>query len=103
MERSLSKCRNTTCLGSLPVLGFYYVQIGSYTPLVVVGFILSGVLVHNLLLLNGFSDVEVDRKEGRKTLPIVLGERKACIVCSVTTMAVYLWILGGVAPGQTSR
>jgi 1,4-dihydroxy-2-naphthoate octaprenyltransferase len=87
-------------LGSLPVLGIYFVQTGAYTLPAVVASIPSGILVHNLLLLNEFPDVEADEKAGRKTLPIVLGERKASIVYSASTLAVYLWIMGGVAAGQ---
>ena len=87
-------------LGSLPVLGIYFVQTGAYTLPAVVASIPSGILVHNLLLLNEFPDVEADEKAGRKTLPIVLGERKAGIVYLASTLAVYLWIVGGVAAGQ---
>jgi 1,4-dihydroxy-2-naphthoate octaprenyltransferase len=60
----------------------------------------SGILVHNLLLLNEFPDVEADRKGGRKTLPITMGKAKAGIVYSVLTIVVYLWIIGGVLAGQ---
>jgi len=53
--------------------------------------------VHNLLLLNEFPDVEADRKAGRKTLPIVMGRRKAGMVYSILTVVAYLWIVGAVA------
>ena len=87
-------------LGSLPVLGVYFIQTTAYTLPAVVASIPSGILVHNLLLLNEFPDTEADKKAGRKTLPITMGKAKASIVYSVLTVLVYLWIIGGVVAGQ---
>ncbi len=87
-------------MGALPVLGMYFVQTTAYTLPAIVACIPSGILVHNLLLLNEFPDTEADRKAGRKTLPIIIGKTKASIVYSVLTVVVYLWIIGGVATGQ---
>jgi len=86
-------------LGFLPVLGAYFVQTTAYTWPAVVAAIPSGILVHNLLLLNEFPDTEADRKANRKTLPITMGKTKASIVYSVLTVLVYLWIIGGVIAG----
>ncbi len=86
-------------LGTLPVLGVYFVQTTAYLPAIVAS-IPSGILVHNLLLLNEFPDTEADRKGGRKTLPITMGKARAGIVYSALTVAVYLWIIGGVLAGQ---
>lgn len=86
-------------LGTLPILGAYFVQTGAYTVPAVIASIPSGILVHNLLLLNEFPDTEADRKGDRKTLPIILGGRRAGIVYSVLTMLIYLWIMGWVAAG----
>jgi len=86
-------------LGSLPVLGVYFIQTTAYLP-AVVAVVPSGILVHNLLLLNEFPDTEADKKAGRKTLPITMGKAKASIVYSVLTVIVYLWIIGGVVAGQ---
>ena len=86
-------------LGSLPVLGAYFVQTGDYTLPAVIASIPSGILVHNLLLLNEFPDVEADRKAGRKTTPIIMGKARASIVYSALTIVVYLWIIGGVVAG----
>ena len=87
-------------LGALPVLGVYFVQTTAYTLPAVVASIPSGILVHNLLLLNEFPDVEADKKAGRKTLPITMGKAKAGIVYSILTIAVYLWIIGWVVVGK---
>lgn len=81
-------------MGTLPVLGAYFVQTATYTLPAIMASIPSGILVHNLLLLNEFPDVEADEKAGRKTLPITMGKKGASIVYSVLTGIVYLWIIG---------
>ena len=70
-----------------------------YLPAIIAS-VPSGILVHNLLLLNEFPDVEADSEGGRKTLPISLGKKKTSIIYSVLTVIVYLWIIGGVVAGQ---
>jgi len=83
-------------LGTLPVLGTYYVQTAAYTFPAIVASVPSGILVHNLLLLNEFPDVEADKTVNRKTLPITLGKTAAGIIYSVLTLTVYLWIVASV-------
>jgi len=87
-------------MGTLPVLGMYFVQTTAYTLPAIIAAIPSGILVHNLLLLNEFPDTEADEKAGRKTLPITMGKARASIVYSVLTLVVYLWIIGGVVARQ---
>ena len=87
-------------MGALPVLGAYFVQTTAYTLPAVVAIIPSGILVHNLLLLNEFPDTEADSKAGRKTLPIIVGKSKAWMVYSALTLVVYLWIIGWVVAGK---
>ncbi|MCJ7514716.1 MAG: prenyltransferase, partial [Dehalococcoidia bacterium] len=86
-------------LGVLPVLGTYFVQTGEYTLPAIVASIPSGILVHNLLLLNEFPDAEADKTAGRKTLPITMGGRGAGIVYTALTIILYLWIIAWVAAG----
>ena len=80
-------------LGTLPVLGAYFVQTGAYSWNAAVAAIPSGILVHNLLLLNEFPDVEADKKGGRRTFPITLGGKKASQLYSILTLATYAWIV----------
>jgi 1,4-dihydroxy-2-naphthoate octaprenyltransferase len=80
-------------LGTLPVLGAYFVQTGQYTIPAVVAAIPSGILVHNLLLLNEFPDVEADKVGSRKTLPIAMGGTGASRVYSALASLIYLWII----------
>jgi 1,4-dihydroxy-2-naphthoate polyprenyltransferase len=81
-------------LGILPILGFYFVQTGQYDWVVLIASIPSGILVHNLLLLNEFPDVEADRKGGRRTTPVVFGMEAAGKFFRITTISVYIWIVG---------
>ncbi|MEN6483943.1 MAG: prenyltransferase [Syntrophobacteraceae bacterium] len=81
-------------LGILPILGFYFVQTGEYAWVVVAASVPSGILVHNLLLLNEFPDVEADRKGGRKTTPVLFGMEAAGKLFRAATLAVYAWIAG---------
>ena len=86
-------------MGTLPVLGAYFIQTTEYTFPAVIATIPSGILVHNLLLLNEFPDVEPDSKAGRRTMPILIGKSKAWMVYTALTIIVYLWIIGWVIAG----
>ena len=88
-------------LGILPVLGAYFAQTGTYTIVALLAAIPSGILVHNLLLLNEFPDAEYDVTVKRRTLPISVGKKKAAIFYSILTIIVYLWIIGTVVTKQT--
>ncbi len=79
-------------LGTLPILGAYFVQSGTYTWEAVIAAIPSGILVHNLLFLNEFPDVEADEEAGRRNLPITMGKKRASLLYSILTIAMYVWI-----------
>ena len=87
-------------LGTLPVLGAYFVQTGSYSIPAIIAAIPSGILVHNLLLLNEFPDVAADKTAGKKTLPIAIGKKRAAIFFSFFTVLLYVWTAGAVITGQ---
>ncbi|MCH8864851.1 MAG: prenyltransferase [Chloroflexi bacterium] len=87
-------------LGTLPVMGAYFVQASGYSWLLVVAAIPSGILVYNLLFLNEFPDTEADKVAKRKTTPITAGKAKASKIFAVMTAVVYLWIIGGVITGM---
>ncbi len=84
-------------LGILPVMGAYFVHTGEYTFSAFAASLPSFFLVHNLLLLNEFPDVEADVTVGRRTLPIVIGKKGAAFFFSLMTALVYLWIIWAVA------
>jgi len=86
-------------LGTLPILGTYFVQTGTFTLSAIIASIPSGILVYNLLLLNEFPDVEADKVAHRKTLPITSGLKKAGIVYTLTTILMFVWVIGAVIAG----
>ena len=83
-------------LGILPVMGAYFVHTGEYTLTVFIASMPSYFLVHNLLLLNEFPDVEADVTVNRRTLPIVIGKKRAAYFFSLYTMLVYIWVVWAV-------
>ena len=87
-------------MGALPVLGTYFIQTAAYTFPAVIAAIPSGILVHNLLLLNEFPDIPADREAGRRTLPITIGKQGAWLIYSALTVVVYIWIVGWVIAGE---
>ena len=99
LKRSWPEWSPGVGLGSLPILGTYFVQTGEYTWTVIIASIPSGILVHNLLFLNEFPDVEADTTVHRKTLPITIGKTRSSVLYGALTVALYLWIIGWVIAG----
>ncbi|HOW81302.1 MAG TPA: prenyltransferase [Spirochaetota bacterium] len=81
-------------LGVLPIMGLYFVQAGEYSWVVLAASVPSGIMVHNLLLLNEFPDIEADRTGGRKTMPVVFGPSASSWFYIAATVMVYAWIIG---------
>lgn len=86
-------------IGAIPILGMYFVMTGEYTLHAAIASIPSFILVHNLLLLNEFPDVEADAGADRKTTPITWGRKNAAVFYSVMTALVYVAIVAGVLTG----
>lgn len=84
-------------LGTLPVLGTYFVQTGSYNSEALVASLAPGFLTANLLLLNEFPDVAADREAGRYHIVIALGKTGAAWVYTGLMAMTYLSIVAGVA------
>jgi 1,4-dihydroxy-2-naphthoate octaprenyltransferase len=84
-------------LGALPILGMYFIQTGAYTSQAAIACIPPAFLVHNLLLLNEFPDVEADKIAHRKTVPITMGKNKAAVFYTIVNISVYVWIIAWVA------
>ncbi|OGP88522.1 MAG: hypothetical protein A2156_03610 [Deltaproteobacteria bacterium RBG_16_48_10] len=92
-------------LGTLLVLGSYFVQTGRYSWEVLIASLAPGILTSNLLLLNEFPDLEADQKGGRRHLVISLGRRDASYLFVALLSTSYLCIIIGVLtrmmPGVT--
>lgn len=63
--------------GLAAVCGTYYVQARDLTPLVVLAAVPVGLLITAILVVNNYRDIESDRRAGKRTLAVMLGERGA--------------------------
>jgi 1,4-dihydroxy-2-naphthoate octaprenyltransferase len=82
--------------GLLMVMGTYYVLTGEYNWTALFASLPPFFLGNNLLLLNQFPDVEVDRAVGRRNLPIILGRPACSIIYALILAATYLCLVIGV-------
>lgn len=64
-------------LGALPMLSIFFFQNGSLSLSSIFVSISMFIPAFNLLLINEFPDIEVDRKHGRRNIPIALGKENA--------------------------
>ena len=83
-------------LGSLVVLGTYYVQTGALSDTAIWASISPGLLTMQLLFLNEFPDADADRAGGRRHLVILLGKQRSAVVYAVLMVVVYAVIVAGV-------
>jgi 1,4-dihydroxy-2-naphthoate octaprenyltransferase len=83
-------------LGTLPVMGAYFVQTGSYSFEALIAAIPPGILTHHLLLLNEFPDAEADKEGGRRHMVIVFGKERAGQLYAGLLALMYLGIIGAV-------
>ena len=83
-------------LGTLPVLGTCFIQVGSYSLETLVASLAPGILTVSLLFLNEFPDVEADKKGGRYHLVIALGTRRATVLYAGLMAMTYVCIVAGV-------
>ncbi|NLI16227.1 MAG: prenyltransferase [candidate division Zixibacteria bacterium] len=83
-------------LGTLPVFGTFLIMNDGFSWTALYASVPSGFLVCNLLYLNEFPDRDADIFGGRKTLPIVLGYKRAAIIYSAIMILTYVWIIIGV-------
>lgn len=79
-------------LGSLPVLGIFWVNAGYYSFDAVFASFPAGLLTAILLLLNEFPDFKPDKETGRKNLLMILGVDSAFRVYRYVGYIVYIWI-----------
>jgi len=87
-------------LGTLPVVGAYYLFTGRLDAVAWVSGIPAGLLTYNLLLLNEFPDAEADAAGGRRHMVILLGKRGASWLYAAVEAGVYVAVIAGVAAGM---
>ncbi len=84
--------------GLAAVMGTAYVQAGKVTTLLVMAAVAIGLLACSLLMVNNVRDIAGDAQAGKRTLAVLLGERRArrsfavlLLVPCVIAMGIGLW------------
>ena len=60
--------------GLVPVSVTYYILVGSVTLPVIYASLACGLAVDNLLVLNNYRDIDNDRRDGKRTLIVMIGK-----------------------------
>lgn len=81
--------------GHLMVMGTSFVLTGTYSWTSFVVSMVPFFMVCNLLLLNQFPDIDVDREAGRKHLPIAVGKESCVVLYGLFLFLAYLSIVTG--------
>ncbi|MGB4442647.1 MAG: prenyltransferase [Coriobacteriia bacterium] len=87
------------CLGTLPVVGVYFLLTGRLDTVAWVSGIPAGLLTYNLLLLNEFPDTDADTEGGRRHLVIQLGKSRARWLYAAVEILAFVAIAVSVALG----
>ena len=85
--------------GTCIVLGAYYIQAGDIPAPAALGGVVIGILSAMVLLITSFPDHDADRSQGRKTLVVAWGRRRAARVFWIFPAAAYGVVLISVAAG----
>lgn len=89
-------------MGFLIILIAYYIQTGHVSSIAVLVAVPSGILVGLINMANNIRDHDGDKRSGRRTLPILLGQKKAIIFMGIMFATAYLWVIGLVVTGTVS-
>ncbi|KEZ49771.1 1,4-dihydroxy-2-naphthoate polyprenyltransferase [Metabacillus indicus] len=89
-------------MGMVIILLAYYIQTGTISAISVIISIPIAFLVGNIMLSNNIRDLDGDKENGRKTLAILIGRKKAIIFLAATFAASYAVILAMIAFGYLS-
>jgi 1,4-dihydroxy-2-naphthoate polyprenyltransferase len=89
--------------GLAAVVGTYYVQALTVTPLAILAAVPMGCLITGILVVNNIRDADSDRAAGKRTLAVLLGRRGARIEYIALIVVAYaipfvLWLGLGLRP-----
>jgi len=89
--------------GLAAVCGTYYAQAHSLHPAVVLGAVPAGTLITAILVVNNYRDIETDRRAGKHTLAVMLGEvgtRAEFIILLFMAYCIpfVMWLAAGYSP-----
>jgi 1,4-dihydroxy-2-naphthoate octaprenyltransferase len=86
-------------LGTLPVIGTYFLLTGTIDAVAWISSIPSFLLTYNLLLLNEFPDTEADIAGGRRHMIVLLGKKRGRWLYVAAEAGAYVAIAVSVALG----
>lgn len=84
---------------ALVVIGADYAQRGAFSRVAAFAGIGYGLLIGNILLINGFPDAAADEQVGKRTLVVRVGATPAAIVYLGVAIVSHAWLVAGVASG----
>jgi 1,4-dihydroxy-2-naphthoate octaprenyltransferase len=85
--------------GLAAVIGTYYVQVQSLSPVVMLAAIPIGTLTVAILVVNNLRDIETDRQTGKRTLAVIIGAQRTrleyvLLLAVAYSIPVLLWLVG---------
>ena len=87
-------------MGIVIILISFYIQTGIVTASSVLISIPIFILVGMILMANNIRDLDGDKENGRKTLAILLGRKKATNLLGIMFALSYVWVIVLVITGQ---
>ncbi|MFJ5715801.1 1,4-dihydroxy-2-naphthoate polyprenyltransferase [Neobacillus sp. NPDC093127] len=86
-------------MGMLIILISFFIQTGSVEPTSILVSVPSMILVGMIMLSNNIRDLDGDKENGRKTVAILLGKKKAINLLAGMFIFSYLWVLALIISG----
>ena len=87
------------CYGWLPVATAFYLQTGSFHPLVYWLSIPIGCTIFNVILLNEFPDYQGDSQAGKRNLVVRLGQDSASHIYGIITLLAWIILVASILAG----
>ncbi|MDQ6600038.1 1,4-dihydroxy-2-naphthoate polyprenyltransferase [Bacillus salipaludis] len=88
-------------MGMLIILISFFIQTGTVTSTSILVSVPSMVLVGEIMLSNNIRDLDGDKKNGRKTVAILLGKKRAIYLLAGMFTFSYLWVIALIVAGVT--
>lgn len=90
--------------GIVAVVGTSLLQTGRIEVLTVLGSLPTALLVTNIIVVNNLRDIDTDREANKRTLAVLIGDRRTRIEYVLFVALAYLsppllWLLGLLGPG----
>ncbi|OIK12765.1 1,4-dihydroxy-2-naphthoate octaprenyltransferase [Bacillus sp. MUM 116] len=88
-------------MGMLIILISFFIQTGTVNSTSILVSVPSMVLVGEIMLSNNIRDLDGDKENGRKTVAILLGKKRAIYLLAGMFTFSYLWVLALIIAGIT--